>query len=159
MRQELGNLWRHHDDGCWVVVTTNIGWKKDGSNPMGAGVAKEAAKRFPDLPEVYGARCKRYKETTAVWPFSPGKLILFPTKPFDAKQPWLSWQNDSDYGLVERSTKQLAKLVKVLRDDHGIHIPKVALPMVGCGNGNLKKKRVIQILLRHLDDTFVLVEN
>ena len=158
MQKESGNLWQHYDEGRWVVVTTNIGWKKDGSNPMGAGVAKEAAKRFPDLPGIYGTRCKKYKEITAVWPFSAGKLILFPTKPLDSAQPWLSWQSDSDYELIERSAKQLAKLVKILRD-RGAFVPRVMLPMVGCGNGNLKKKRVTQILIRHLDDTFVLIEN
>ncbi len=158
MKVEIGDLWDHHDRGRWVVVTTNIGWKKDGSNPMGAGVAKEAASRFPDLPAKYGARCQKYQHNTAVWPFRPGKLILFPTKPLDAGQPWLSWRSDSDYTLIERSAKQLAKLVSILRQEEKF-LPVVVLPLVGCGNGNLEPKRVVRLLERYLDDTFILVEN
>jgi hypothetical protein len=158
MKTEIGNLWDHHDRGRWVVVTTNIGWKKDGSNPMGAGIAKQAANRFPDLPAVYGPRCKKYGEDTAVWPFVPGKLILFPTKPLNPDQPWLSWKSDSDYSLIERSAKQLVKLVDILRQ-RGKFLPVVMLPMVGCGNGNLEPRRVVRLLEKYLDDTFTLVEN
>ena len=158
MKRKTDSLWRHHDEGRWVVITTNIGWKKDGDNPMGAGVAKEAAKRFPDLPTIYGVRCQKYRCDTAVWPFEPGKLILFPTKPLNSNQPWLSWKNNSDYGLIEKSAKQLAYLVFILRE-RGKFLSTVTLPMVGCGNGNLNPKRVTQILEKYLDDTFLLVEN
>lgn len=158
MKTEIGNLWDHHDRGRWVVVTTNIGWKNDGSNPMGAGVAKIAANRFPELPNKYGPRCKKYGANTAVWPFSPGKLILFPTKPLNENQPWLSWKNNSDYSLIKRSTKQLVKLVDMLRQ-RGKFLPVVVLPMVGCGNGNLEPKCVTRLLEKYLDDTFILVRN
>jgi hypothetical protein len=157
MKKEIGNLWDYYDKGMWVVVTTNIGWKKDGSNPMGAGVAREAARRFPDLPMNYGIRCKKYQKNAAVWPFLPGRLILFPTKPLNVEQPWLSWKSDSDYSLIERSAKQLAKLIDILIQRESI--TSVALPIVGCGNGNLEPKRVIQVLEKYLNDTFILVQN
>jgi len=155
MIEKKGNIWAHYNEGRWVVVSTNIGWKKNSENPMGAGIAKTAAELQPELPAKYGAVCKKYGSKTAVWPYKSGKMILFPTKPLNEEMPWFSWKNDSCYKLIRRSAKQLAKLVEILREDH--FIPTVVLPMVGCGNGNLSPKRVIPILEDYLDDDFILM--
>lgn len=158
MLERVGSLWTFHSEGRPVVVTTNIGWKKNGSNPMGAGVAKIAAEKYPELPGWYGRRCEKYGADTAVCYYEIGNLFLFPTKPLNESQPWMSWQNDSDTGLIKRSSIQLAKLVEVLSDEKGMFMPQVALPMVGCGNGNLSPRDVLPILRTFLDDRFVLLE-
>jgi len=152
MREIFGNLWTFHKEKRWVVVTTNIGWKKDGTNPMGAGVAKKAADLFEDLPRWYGEKCKKYTDATAVQMYKPAKFFLFPTKKLDKSQPWASWQQDSSVELIERSTKQLAYLVK-----HFKIFGDIGIPLVGCQNGNLREKDVMPILEEYLDDQFVLV--
>lgn len=155
MRHKYGDLWTFHKEGRWVVVTTNIGWKKDGTNPMGAGVAKKAADLYEDLPAWYGAKCRKYGADTAVQVYKPGKLFLFPTKPLDESQPWMSWSRDSSIALIRRSAKQLAAVVEVLGDKI---FGDIGIPLVGCQNGNLNRKDVIPILDQYLDDRFVLIE-
>jgi hypothetical protein len=157
MEVRVGDLWVWHSEKRWTVITTNIGWKKDGSNPMGAGVARVAADKFPALPEWYGARCRKYKAETAVCYYEPANFILFPTKPLDLVKPWLSWQQDSDLDLIRRSSIQLAKLADVL-EERKLLFSQIALPMVGCLNGNLQPEQVLPILRKYLDSRFVLLE-
>lgn len=158
MLELVGDLWVWHTLGHWVVVTTNIGWKKNGANPMGAGLARTAAEKYPALPGWYGQRCRRYGADTAVCHYEPGRLLLFPTKPLDQSKPWLSWQQDACLTLVERSAQQLVQLVNILRG-RGLISMDVVVPMVGCANGGLERDQVSPILKHYLDDGFVLVEH
>jgi len=151
MIERVGNIWNFHDRRKWIVITTNIGWKKDGSNPMGAGIARAAAGIDPDLPIWYGKKCQKFGANTATLPYRKKKFILFPTKPLDEDKPWLSWQQDSDIDLIRRSTIQLARLIDILEAD------MIVLPMVGCANGRLRPKQVLPVLRQYLDDRFVLV--
>lgn len=155
MREQTGNLWTFHQEKRWIVITTNIGFKKDGTNPMGAGVAKQAAEKYEDLPAWYGKKCKKYRADTAVQVYRPGKLFLFPTKPFDPSQPWMSWKQDSSLDLIRRSAKQLAAVVEKLGDEI---FGDIGIPLVGCQNGNLRRRDVMPILKEYLDDRFVLLE-
>lgn len=155
MRETYGNLWTFHQEGRWVVVTTNIGWKKDGTNPMGAGVAKHASDLYEDLPAWYGAKCRKFGADTAVQVYKPGKLLLFPTKPLDESQPWMSWKQDSSTDLIRRSAKQLAAVVELMGNKI---FGDIGIPLVGCQNGNLKRRDVMPILNRYLNDRFVLIE-
>ena len=87
MIEQKGDIWEFYHDVRWIVITTNIGWKKDGCNPMGAGIAKQAAEMFPDLPRWYGEKCKKYRSDTAVAVYDEAKFFLFPTKPLNEEQP------------------------------------------------------------------------
>jgi len=156
MLERIGNIWDHHAEGGWIVITTNIGWKKDGSNPMGAGIAKAAAEKYPNLPVWYGKFCQKYGADMAVRPYAEGRLFLFPTKPL-AEQPWLSWKNDACLDLIRRSALQLSTLIDILGRE--VYIKPVGVPMVGCQNGHLRPKQVLPILRRYLDDRFVLFES
>lgn len=153
MRELSGDIWDFHDEGRWVVITTNIGWKKDGSNPMGAGLAKRASSIYEDLPHWYGRRCKKYLSNTSVCLYRPGKLIMFPTKALDEDKPWMSWKQDSSIDLIRRSTKQLPVLV-----DRCKLFGDIGVPLVGCQNGNLPRRSVLPILHKYLDDRFVLID-
>lgn len=141
----------------WAVVPTNIGWKKDGRNPMGVGVAAAASNMYKELAMWYGMRCRKYGENTAVCPYYPGNLILFPTKPLDVCHPHASWRNKATIDLVARSAIQLQKLGEILVKK-GFLNSEVAIPLVGCGAGGLPKSAVVSILQLYLDDRFVLVE-
>jgi hypothetical protein len=157
MLQETGDIWTYHAEGRWIIITTNIGWKKDGCNPMGAGTARQAADKYSELPAWYGEKCRKFRENTAVTPYRPGRLLLFPTKPLDSGQPWLSWQQNADLNLIRRSAKQLAVCVRLLRE-RGSFLSKIGVPLVGCQNGNLRRAAVLPILQEYLDDHFVLLE-
>lgn len=146
-----GDLWDYHKRKCWVVVTTNIGWKTDGTNVMGAGVAKEAARRFPALPSWYGYLCKKYKDDVGICLYNPGGLILLPTKKLNKAKPHLSWQADSDLDLIEQSLQQLVACV----DDE--RIKQVVMGYPGCGNGGLQRAQAKPLLKQYLDNRFIVL--
>lgn len=155
MREVYGNLWDYLPSHA-VVVTTNVGWKKDGRNPMGRGVALEAAQRFPELPFWYGSYCFDNEGDVGVVSWKPNRtesieeIILFPTKPFNCHKPYLSWKSESSLELIEESTIQLAR--------NWPREKSVVLPLPGCGNGGRKEEEVLPILRKYLvDDRFVLV--
>lgn len=109
---------------------------------MGAGVAYEARRRFPELPTWYGNLCATFREDTPVLPYPFRKLILFPTKPLNNECPWLSWKANSCPDLIERSLKQLRDLIPELPLWSPGKLPRrlprqVFMPLPGCGNGNL----------------------
>ena len=71
------DCWALHDAGFWVLVPTNRQTHKDGTAVMGAGLAQQAARRFPDLPARYGS-CLRSGQDRAV--IADHRLLLGPTK-------------------------------------------------------------------------------
>ncbi|HET7540425.1 MAG TPA: hypothetical protein VFK05_11160 [Polyangiaceae bacterium] len=146
-----GDLWQMHDQ-VRVVVTTNIGWDLETyQNNMGAGVALQAARRWPELPEWYGRQCARLKEQTPVLEYLPARLILLPVKPLlYAADPERSWDQEASLELIDRSLAQLAEVGGDTR---------IALAFPGCGNGGLKKRAVLPLIERHLKtDQFVVVD-
>lgn len=122
---------------------------------MGAGVAKQAAERFPHLPKLWGEH--------AIWMYGEPAVgfniewdarshcIFFPTKPLDAERPSLSWKSPASIGLIARSTHELVLTRRYRREP-------VALPLVGCGRGGLSREQVLPVL-EQLDDNFTLVES
>jgi hypothetical protein len=151
LKETTGNIWALAElsSPSWVVVPCNIGWKSDGANVMGAGVAKDAANKFPGLDIAYGSWCKKHREDAGIFAHEPSRTIFFPVKSLNPTHPWLSWKNGAAVWLVERSTQQLADL-KV----EG----QIFLPLVGCGHGRLTPGIVLPILRKILsNDRFVLV--
>lgn len=152
MKYAIGSIWERYDKGSYIVVPTNIGWTGSGHNVMGRGVAHQASQRFPELSYRYGQICKALKAETPIQISADLRLILFPVKPLNVKQPHLSWQNNASLELIEKSLIELSKWAE---DNTSIMI---ALPLVGCGNGKLARTSVIPTLERHLSDAFTLVE-
>lgn len=175
MRVVKGDLWEFHEAGAWACIPVNIGYKKDGENVMGRGVAVQAAKRWPDVPKIWGGACKTLGSKVSAMPLFDGRrLIFFPTKPLNVREPWASWRNMASPRLIERSATTLASLVEApcpgcsedlgpvrcvgRKTDCRSIEGDVVLPLVGCGNGKLKEKDVLPILERVLvSDRFVLV--
>lgn len=167
MIERRGDLWAENVDGWkpgdtapWIVIPTNGERKSGGLAVMGAGVAKRAAELMPTLPAILGARLKDFGNHVA-WlgfhalsersPLSTATraVVSFPTKH--------KWRDMSSAELIERSAKELVRLV----DGHGEQISPslVLLPRVGCGFGGLGWREVVRpILERHLkDDKYVVV--
>lgn len=157
MQFAAGDLWNWYAQGYAIVVPTNIGWTRSRQNVMGRGVALQASRRFPQLALRYGTLCRQYGTSTPVaYEVVDDEhiIILFPVKPLNVSAPFLSWRGSATLDLIERSASQLRDLA--LPPDHS---QRIALPLVGCGNGGLLRRDVVPILERHLtEDRFVLVE-
>lgn len=154
MKVEYGDIMSYRGRG-YIVIPTNLGWRKDGSNVMGRGLARLVASIYPQLPKEYGGICQKYgaKTTCVVISGFDTALIMFPVKPLNAEAPWMSWKSGASLELIERSAKHLAELEPSLPGK----IP-IAVPAVGCGNGGLDLSDVKPILEKHLtSDRFILI--
>jgi hypothetical protein len=159
LRVAYEDIWNFHSRGSYVVVTTNVGWKKSGEAVMGAGIAKEASVRYPAIPAVLGSYMKRCVETGEGIPelliHRPYRLVLLATKPLNPEFPWLSWKNPADPGLIQHA---LLRLLEQVRD---LDIAEVAIPLLGAGHGGLdprESERIIREALRGAEERFVLVK-
>lgn len=124
---------------------------------MGAGVAAEFKKRYPEMYKDYVNRCRR-KELKPGCPylwqnpsmFGEGKdelIINFPTKD--------NWRDPSTYEYVEDGLMRMRDLLS--HADGRI----VVMPAVGCGHGGLNWERIKGMLVRHLanvDAKFIVTE-
>lgn len=144
MREVTGDLWDYHDKGAWVVVTTNMQRNKYGYAIMGAGIAQQAARRFPALTTWYGSSLDS-GISRVVYPEL--RVVLLPTKD--------QWYNPSKLQLVEEGVRWLVNTVAV-------NYPKAyfGLPRLGCGLGKLNWEADVKPLLeRHLtSDRYVVVQ-
>jgi O-acetyl-ADP-ribose deacetylase (regulator of RNase III) len=115
---------------------------------MGKGIALEFKKRFPDMFEDYVARCKAkqvqlgrpylYKQLVGAW------ILNFPTKGH-----WRAVSKLSD----------IVQGLKYLEDHyHEWGITSLAVPPLGCGNGQLDWQVVGPTLYRHLKRLDIRVE-
>ena len=124
---------------------------------MGAGVAAEFKKRYPEMYKDYVNRCRR-KELKPGCPylwqnpsmFGEGKeelIINFPTKD--------NWRDPSKYEYVEDG---LIRMRDLLSHADG---RTVVMPAVGCGHGGLNWERIKAMIVRYLSDVnanFVVTE-
>lgn len=149
MKEVKRNIWDLYDSyvkekmAKAIVIPTNGTVKKDGCAVMGAGLAYDAKKRWPDFPKKLGHSLQIYGNVPM--PFDEYKIITFPVKH--------NWWEKADIGLIELSARTLRDMT-----DNRIMFSCIFLPHVGCGNGKLNWKDVKPILERHLtSDVFVVV--
>ena len=138
------DIWDTEPIAGFVVVPTNIGWKHNGENVMGAGLAKQAAERFPELPKLYGRWCK--EKNRNLYLNESLRIICLPTKELNEEQPHLSWQKPSAPRLVLCSYLKLFRLANEWNDsscsEEGIKYIKC--PILGSGKGSIPKKDAIE---------------
>ena len=86
---------------AWIVIPTNIGYKAKpkgkgakfwnvGPNVMGRGLARDAAERYPWIPQHYGEYCWLKSVDASVVYDLKSRLVFFPVKPLDEEKPWQS---------------------------------------------------------------------
>lgn len=154
MIEAYGNLW--HWDADYRCITTNGYVKKNGEAVMGRGCAREAAKKWPELPEILGDMLRsdgnhvhelgygidrNGKYVSCAW-----EVLSFPVKHH--------WRDKASLELIERSAQELVEFVDGHDDDWDID---VVLPRPGCGNGQLAWEQVKPILEPILDDRFQVI--
>jgi len=137
----IGDMWSAWDTADLFLITTNSTYDKDGCLVMGAGIAGQAAKRFPRLPCTLGERLRSMNAedkgiygllVSTMWP--QAKLGLFQTK--------RDWQDSASKVLVIISTNMLVEWANE-HPDAQIH-----LNYPGIGKGNLSEEEVFPIIER-----------
>ena len=115
---------------------------------MGKGIALEFKERFPDMFKDYVERCER-KEVKPGVPYLfktlfPPQIVNFPTKDH--------WKSVSRVADVERGLQHLL--------DHFREwgITSLAIPSLGCGNGQLEWRVVGPLIYRYLQQIDIPVE-
>lgn len=140
MNEIIADIWQLHESGCVIAIPVNQGWKRNGEAVMGLGVARDAARRYPTLPAIWGQYCRAKHKSTPVTLIEPLNLVMFPTKGLNEREPWMSWEGMSDFNLILRSCQQL-------RDT--ITLPTY-LPLPGCGAGRLDPAIVLPMVRQQL---------
>ncbi len=162
MRSKRGDLWDLWEQGHKIVITTNVGWEPGTlRNNMGAGMALQAALRWPWLPEWYGAYCRHAMmsprpgsirhalRTAPVLEHDDLRLLFLPVKPLMSyADPELSWNQRARLDVIQLGLNQLRK-----------HHGTIALALPGCGNGGLSPLDVRPLVEASLDeDRFLLCD-
>jgi len=147
MIEERGCIWKKHEKGYFIAVTTNAVLKTNGASVMGKGIALEAARRFRSLPFELGSRVK--ESGNQVYSFPNYRIFTFPTKH--------DWRDKSSLSLVEKSCWELRELV--LDSYDGELWSNVYMTRPGCGNGGLSWSEVKPVLKEVLDsDRFIVMQ-
>lgn len=144
MRECFGDIWQNHKAGAWICVTTNGIVKADGKAVMGAGIAKDAARRFPDLPAQLAAYLQKFGNR--VFMFPKLRIITFPTKHH--------FHDRSDINLIIKSCRELVEIL----DKYPDLVSNVWLPRPGCKNGRLRWDDVREAIEPLLDDRVIVIE-
>lgn len=137
-----GDLWEVECDAR--VITTNGFIKKNGEGVMGAGVAKQAAEFYPQLPSALGHVLLNHGNIVCPVRVSGDMIVFFPVKHH--------WREKADPKLIIGSALQLRALTQANAWE------RVAMPRPGCGNGGLHWPAVRQLIDQILDDRFVVVQ-
>lgn len=114
---------------------------------MGAGLAEEFKNRFPDNFDYYHNYCSVSSPVG-------GDLIWYLPEPaqivkgdrniinFCTKE---RWQNLSKLEWISKGVKRLVECINEKYSDGKYEVPLLALPLLGCGKGKLKKNDVLGV--------------
>lgn len=99
MKEVKGNLWDFHNRGrtSWIVITNNGNRKGNGEAVMGAGLALQAKKKFPQLPMWLGNRIKDFGNQVYFFGGIDINIVTFPTKE--------NWWESSSVDIIRRSCR------------------------------------------------------
>jgi O-acetyl-ADP-ribose deacetylase (regulator of RNase III) len=129
-------------DAAALVCPTNT------AGPMGAGLARAFAARFPGLERDYRAACDRGEvQLGRVWRWAtllPPTVLCLPTKGHYRER---SRRGDIDRGLADLTAR--------VRE---WEIGSLAVPALGCGFGGLAWRQVAPLLHRHLAPLLIPVQ-
>jgi hypothetical protein len=164
MKEITGNVFDliNEPDVDSICITTNGIVNANGLAIMGAGVAGEAARRWPSIRKNLG----RAINASGNFPFvigiiNPNGEFINPTrKLITAKEfkclVWSfptknDWQDNSDIELIKQSSKMLYDRTKELG------LKNIVLPRPGTTNGKLIWSNVKEAITPLLDDRFIIV--
>lgn len=123
------DIWKRWDAKQTIIVPTNGSITSRGLAVMGRGVAKQAADRFANLREMLAAHLRENGNVPCGFPNQ--NIITFPVK--------REWHQYASLELIKASAVLLVKII-----DLHPGIKPVAMPKIGCGNGGLCWKDVVE---------------
>jgi hypothetical protein len=154
MLEIVGDIWDFYNNGTnmfnnnYIAITTNGDIKRNGEAVMGAGIALEAAKRFPELPKMLGKALYDYGNIP--FDFKDLKIFTFPTKNH--------WNENSNLEIIRHSANIIRSIWLDIHEYPGDY--KLYIPRPGCGCGNLPWGVVRDILEKiFIKDEFTDYEN
>lgn len=119
------NLWAGPPH-AWRVIPTNLTVRADGTAVMGAGLARQAAARHPDLPYRLGAAIQTGHHSLVA--FNDIRICALPTK--------RHWRDPSPWDLVQDSLRALRAFALAHPDE------PIRVPLLGAGLGGLPADQV-----------------
>lgn len=134
---EYGDMWQIYDKTDLFLITANSTLNSRGELVMGAGIAKQAKYRYPQLPKMFGTKIIRHKSDfyglMVCWEMMPEiKIGLFQTK--------YNWEDKSPPNIIFKSTYELLVFA-----EHYTTM-RVDLNFPGIGFGGLTKAEVMPIV-------------
>lgn len=109
---------------------------------MGAGIAVQFKKRFPDMFEEYARLCRRYKMVLGR-PYLHKRAIL----------PWVLSFPTKDHWYFKSRLQDLVAGLKCLRTNYAVWgIESLAMPALGCGRGGLDWNVVRDTIIEELGE-------
>ena len=148
MKEIIGNIWNIPCDAICIPTNGNVDGR--GRAIMGAGLARQAADRFPDIKESFGLQMFEQPNLKV--------CIIHRFTHFDRRcvllsfQTKSSWKDPSNIGLITESAEELVDAMNWEK------FRTILLPHVGCGLGKLNwEEEVKPILSKILDNRFIAV--
>lgn len=140
MKERIGNVWESGAD--IICVTTNCILDSNTLLVMGAGIAKQAALRYPKLKRLFAENLIVNGHHVCMCKMPDGKYIAgFPTK--------YNWRDKSDLNLILQSVKEITEAIG--------NSTTVAMTRPGCGLGRLNWELDVRpVIVNELDDRFTI---
>lgn len=128
-----GDIWSELDNSCIILITTNSTINKRGELVMGAGSAKQAKDRFPNLPKIWGKSVRGFRDLDYNIIITELENNIF----IGALQTKRFWKDPSTKNLVAKS---LQKLQEYAESNPTIQFHCV---MPGIGKGKLDINKIL----------------
>ena len=136
------DIWQYADKLDYICITTNSIVKANGCLTMGAGIAKTAMERNPDLPKEFGDQILAKNLAGKFYGLlASGKYLAFQTK--------LHYKDEPPLDVVQQSCNLLNRLAKKYPDK------SFGLPFPGINNGRRKPSEIFPFLKDLPDNVFV----
>lgn len=144
MHEIIGDFWGEATKGYDAIVcTTNNTIKNNNELVMGAGIAKQFAERYPNLP-------KRLGRKTKINPDYNLHLEIYNNTRIFALRTKHNWRDKSDIKLI---IVGLAKLHHIAT----LYEWRILMTRPGCGNGGLNWLDIKQIFDENKYDYFYVI--
>lgn len=147
MQYQRGDIWQlQYECQGWIVIPTNTTIRQDGRAVMGAGLAKQAADRYPELAKDLGDHIRVFDDVL----FTSLPIVCLPTKH--------DWRRPSQLRWIERGCIALKEFADLLTSVN--YHNAILLPQLGCGLGGLDWERQVRPMIDSIleGDRFVLVQ-
>ena len=115
---------------------------------MGAGVALEFKKRYPDMFAQYVGLCKKKLVQPGVpYVWSDNSILDDSAKDIIIKLPTKNhWRRPSEYSYIENGLRWMSENLEAYNGK------TLVMPALGCGHGGLDWSRVRQMIIDHLSN-------